>query len=151
MEIIQKYLTAIYDSKSTEADQSVNNLATQALKELIASVKANPSTRTNGDLVYALNSNEKYNLPRSADEHREKTRWEKFALEKGIAKKKKSRMVFSEKLNKWVPRYGSRSEQNLILQGGAVEVAQSFSKMLNDKKKRVQHNKRNQEKNKRQK
>lgn len=34
------------------------------------------------------------------------TKWEKFALEKGIKKKKKDKKVFDEVLDKWVPTYG---------------------------------------------
>ena len=39
-----------------------------------------------------------------------KTKWELFALKKGIAnKKKRSRMVYSEELKDWVPRWGRGS------------------------------------------
>lgn len=34
------------------------------------------------------------------------TKWEKFAKEKGIKKKKKDKKVFDEVLDKWVPTYG---------------------------------------------
>ena len=38
-----------------------------------------------------------------------RTKWELFALEKGIKKKKRSRMVYSEELKDWVPRWGRGS------------------------------------------
>ena len=34
------------------------------------------------------------------------TRWEKFAKEKGIVKKKRSKMVWDEEKQQWAPRYG---------------------------------------------
>lgn len=148
MTILQKYLAVIYNSKDSESGYDANVRASEMIKELIAAIKTNQSTRIDGDLIYSIDSSEKYVLPKADEEEKQMTKWQKFALEKGIAPKKKSRMVFSEKFNKWLPRYGSRSEQNQILQGGAVEVEQSMSKMINEKKKRVLKNKKNQEKNK---
>jgi regulator of ribosome biosynthesis len=37
------------------------------------------------------------------------TKWEKFALEKGIKKKRRNRMVYDEITKDWVPRWGARS------------------------------------------
>ena len=34
------------------------------------------------------------------------TRWEKFAKEKGIVKKKRSKMIWDEEKQQWAPRYG---------------------------------------------
>ncbi len=34
------------------------------------------------------------------------TKWEKFAAEKGIVKKKKTKLVWDEVVNRWVPRFG---------------------------------------------
>lgn len=51
-------------------------------------------------------------LPRARKIPKEKplTRWEKFRLEKGLPpRKKRSRMVFSELTNDWVPRWGKGS------------------------------------------
>lgn len=143
MPVYQQFLTV-----STEnAGCSVNLKAQEMILELKKEVKQNKSTRLNGNLIYDVVPAE-YTLPRRISEEKEKTKWEKFAEEKGIKKKKKSRMVFSEKFNKWLPRYGSRSEQNLVLQGGVVEVEQSMSKMINQKKARALKNKKNAEKNK---
>ena len=42
------------------------------------------------------------------------TRWEEFAKKKGIKKKKKrSRMVWSEEVKDWVPRYGGKSIKSI--------------------------------------
>lgn len=47
-------------------------------------------------------------LPRSKPipKPRAATKWEKFRLEKGIEKKKRSRLVYSETAGDWVPRWG---------------------------------------------
>lgn len=47
-------------------------------------------------------------LPRSKPVPKEKTltRWEKYRKEKGLEKKKRSRMVYSELAGDWVPRWG---------------------------------------------
>lgn len=37
---------------------------------------------------------------------KKETRWEKFAKEKGITKKKKSRMMWDEASQEWKPRWG---------------------------------------------
>lgn len=41
------------------------------------------------------------------------TRWEAFAKEKGIQKKKRSRKVFDESTQDWVPRWGANSVKKL--------------------------------------
>lgn len=143
MPIYQQLLTVTSDHQV----KSMNESAREMIRELVSCIRSNKSARISGDLVFEVVP-AKYTLPASVDEKKEKTKWEKFAEEKGIRKKSKSRMVFSEKLGKWVPRYGSRSEQNLILQGGAVEVKQSMSKMINEKKARVAKNRKRMEANK---
>lgn len=52
-----------------------------------------------------------------------KTKWETFAATKGIAKKKRSRMVFDESTGDWVPRWGARSvKKNKEKQSWAIEL-----------------------------
>jgi regulator of ribosome biosynthesis len=61
--------------------------------------------------------------PRSTPIPREKhiptdkaqTRWEKFALEKGIKKKKRERMVWDEDKKEWRPRFGFKVQEMRIL------------------------------------
>lgn len=144
MPIYQQFL-AITSSQPAE---SVNEAAGEMIRQLVQSVRSNRSTRIDGDLVFETTPAQ-YTLPLSVSSEKAKTKWEKFAEEKGIQKKRKSRMVFSERFGKWVPRYGSRSEQNLILQGGVVEVQQSMSKMLNEKRARAAKNKKSMEANRR--
>lgn len=45
-------------------------------------------------------------IPKS---HKTETKWEKFSKDKGIFKSKRSRMVYSEELGKYLPRWGKGS------------------------------------------
>lgn len=51
-----------------------------------------------------------YMLPRSKRVPRPKplTKWQKFAKDKGIQKKKKSKLTWDDQLQKWIPRFGYR-------------------------------------------
>ncbi|PHJ23434.1 ribosome biogenesis regulatory protein [Cystoisospora suis] len=57
--------------------------------------------------------NSSFKMPRMhpLPETRAKTRWEAFAKEKGIMKKKRSRLVWDEATKDWVPRWGYRGKQ----------------------------------------
>lgn len=54
-------------------------------------------------------------LPRALPIPKEKplTKWEKYRKEKGIEKKKRSRMVYSEIAQDWVPRWGKGSAKKI--------------------------------------
>jgi len=71
-------------------------------------------------------------LPRENPPPKEKpmTKWEKFRLEKGIAtKEKRSRMVFDELTNDWVPRYGA---------GSIKKVQDKYNWLMEEKPKHVE-------------
>ena len=54
------------------------------------------------------------------------TRWQKFALEKGIKKEKRSRMVWDEDRGEWLPRYGFNSAKNQeITKDWLVEIPEN--------------------------
>jgi len=54
---------------------------------------------------------------------KQKTRWETFAASKGIQKKRRSRMVFDENKEDWVPRWGARSiKKNQDKENWAIEL-----------------------------
>lgn len=50
----------------------------------------------------------KFLLPRSKRVPKPKplTKWQKFALEKGIQKKKQAKLTWDDQLKQWIPRYG---------------------------------------------
>ena len=41
------------------------------------------------------------------------TKWEKYIMEKGITQRKRSRMVYSEEIGDWVPRWGKGSAKHI--------------------------------------
>ena len=41
------------------------------------------------------------------------TKWEKYKMEKGITQRKRSRMVYSEEIGDWVPRWGKGSAKHI--------------------------------------
>lgn len=68
-----------------------------------------------------------YNLPREKPVPVPKplTKWERFAKEKGIQKKKKSRTTWDDTLQKWVPTYGYRKVQAEKQKDWLIEVPQN--------------------------
>jgi regulator of ribosome biosynthesis len=83
------------------------------------------------------------------------TRWEKFATEKGIKKKKRERMVYDDTTDQFAPRYGykrvgSSTEEAPILEvkAGADPFADPWQAERSEKKGRVAKNLKNQINNK---
>jgi regulator of ribosome biosynthesis len=82
------------------------------------------------------------------------TKWEKFAREKGIQKKKKERMVFDEVSQTYAPRYGYKRLKTGIEDHVIVEVKKGHDPLVDpweaaekDKKDKVKTNAKNQQKN----
>lgn len=72
-----------------------------------------------------------------------KTKWEKFAEERGIKKvKKRSRLVWSEEVKDWVPRWGKNSLKKVqedldtirVVKTGDDSYEDSFKKSKTEKK-----------------
>lgn len=53
------------------------------------------------------------------------TKWQKFAKEKGIQKRKKSKLSWDEQLQKWVPRFGYRRSAADREKEWVIEVPQN--------------------------
>ena len=56
------------------------------------------------------------------------TKWEKYKMEKGITQRKRSRMVYSEEVGDWVPRWGK---------GSIKHIQDSMNWVMEDKEKGV--------------
>lgn len=75
------------------------------------------------------------------------TRWEKFAKEKGITKKKRERMLWDETKKEWKPRYGFGKANDasaawaIPVHGNADPMADPYQVLADDKKKRTIKNK----------
>eukprot|EP01029_Cantina_marsupialis_P001700 TRINITY_DN11507_c0_g1_i1.p1 TRINITY_DN11507_c0_g1~~TRINITY_DN11507_c0_g1_i1.p1 ORF type:complete len:265 (+),score=66.71 TRINITY_DN11507_c0_g1_i1:35-796(+) len=81
---------------------------------------------------------------------KEPTRWEKFASERGIKKRKRERMVFDEDADEFRPRWGYKRANDQI--GEAILETKAdgmdpFTKLKLEKQKRVIENQMNQLKN----
>lgn len=68
-----------------------------------------------------------YPLPRSKRVPRPKplTKWQKFALEKGIKKTKKTKATWDEQLQKWIPRFGYKKAAAEKDKDWVIEVPQN--------------------------
>lgn len=100
--------------------------------------------------------NEIQTIPRAAKvpEPKAETKWEKFAKEKGITKKKRERMVFDENNQEYRPRFGYKRANNGIDEIPIVEIkpgqdpfADPWADAKADKKARVKKNTKNMLKN----
>ena len=88
-------------------------------------------------------------MPRATKvpEPKPETKWEKFAKEKGIKKKKRERMVFDENNQEFRPRFGYKGANSGIEEIPIVEVkpgqdpfADPWAEARTDKKARVKKN-----------
>jgi regulator of ribosome biosynthesis len=82
------------------------------------------------------------------------TRWEKFAQIKGIQKKKKERMVFDEATGEYIPTWGygggkkdKTKDWLLEVPGSADPMEDQYAKLREEKKERVEKNKKRQKRN----
>ncbi|XP_044760569.1 ribosome biogenesis regulatory protein homolog [Coccinella septempunctata] len=73
----------------------------------------------------------KYILPRSkpCPKPRALTKWEQFARDKGIQKKKKSKLTWDDQLKKWVPRFGFKKVKADKEKDWVIEVPQNADPM----------------------
>lgn len=76
-------------------------------------------------LFARLSDTATFQLPRvrPVPKPKQKTRWEQFAEEQGIRKRKRSRLVWDDLKKDWVPRYGYKSiKKNEEAAAGIVEL-----------------------------
>ena len=85
-----------------------------------------------------------------------KTRWQKFAQEKGIQKAKRSRLIYDDKMQDWVPRHGYKgakfTEQDnsdwlIEVKNGQDPYEDLYQKRRDEKRSRVEKNKKQQLRN----
>lgn len=51
---------------------------------------------------------------------KDKTKWEQFASDRGMSKKKRSRMVYSEQMGEYLPRWGKDSKKRVEFKNTAI-------------------------------
>lgn len=74
---------------------------------------------------------QKFLLPRfkPVPKPRPLTKWQQFAKDKGIIKKKKSKLTWDEQLKKWIPLYGFKRAQAAKEKDWVLEVPQNADPM----------------------
>lgn len=137
----------VIDEKSLKANREgyLQQLARDNCQTLFNELYRLPREWKDDALLVNLPGKNSLKLPREKPipKPRAMTKWEKFAQEKGINKKKKDNLVWDEVLNKWVPRYGYRAAQAEEERDWLVEVSDKadpnvdpFEKKRDDKKER---------------
>jgi len=86
-------------------------MSTQTAESLVHALFGLPSEKTDDAVLITLPKKSVENIPREKPLPSQiaKTRWEKFAQEKGIRQRKRSRLVYDETIKDWAPRHGYKS------------------------------------------
>lgn len=145
-------LTAI--DKRVGLDGSLLELARQGTEPLVQAIFSLP-IHEEEDGKYAELPPCNFELPREKPIPKERplTKWEQFAKEKGISKKRKDRLVFDETTAEYVPRYGKGSknalDRDVILphKENMGDDYNPFAERRKEKKQRIKDNKKKQGKN----
>jgi len=105
-------LTA-YD-KRVGVEGSLIEAARSGVEPLVHAIFSVPSEYTDAGRLIEL-PKPSVPMPREKviPKEREATKWEKYAKEKGISKKRRSRLVFHEPTGEYLPRYGKNSAKSL--------------------------------------
>ena len=106
-----------------DKEQTLHELSTRATQLLVKRIFQLPVEKSEAGPL-AILPDEVTVLPREkrVPEPKPETRWEKFAREKGIKKRKKERMVWDEASQKFVPRFGYKSVKKGVEEQAIVEV-----------------------------
>nr|CAG4638702.1 EOG090X0CBY [Cyclestheria hislopi] len=117
-EIIQ----SIQVEKHLDVEYDLGNLSSYDPNEIDLNELSLPTGRVENEIVVKL-PDPVVRLPRAKPVPIAKplTKWEQFAREKGIVKKKKPHLVWDEELKKWVPRFGyqkrlAEKEKNWVVE-----------------------------------
>nr|CAG4642762.1 EOG090X0CBY [Evadne anonyx] len=96
----------------TEKEKCLTNLARDNVQLLINCLFQLPTELVDNNIFVKLPP-PTTRLPRAKPVPKAKqlTKWEKYAKEKGIVKRKKDNLEWDEELRKWVPRYGFKKSQ----------------------------------------
>lgn len=139
-------LTA-FDNR-TDLQGSLIELATQSTEPLVQAIFSLPiQEEDDGRFVHLPKPT--FELPREKPIPKERplTKWEQFAKEKGINKKRRDRLVLDEATGEYVPRYGKGSKNSLdkdIILPHKESMGDNynpFAEKRKEKKQRIKDNK----------
>lgn len=136
---MEKYFTLSqsYLTVSTTLPFSTENFM-KAIQFFKTEISKNKSNVKNGEKIYEIINNNSFPISISS---KPMTRWEKFAKQKGIQKKNKSRREYNEETQAWEFKYGSQSVKNKKLKLGIIEGDKNISQLKREKQKRIIKNK----------
>nr|CAD7463989.1 unnamed protein product [Timema tahoe] len=132
----------------SDQDKYLKDLARDNAQLLINKIWELPSERIDEAIVVKLPP-PSFILPRENPVPKPKpiSKWQKYAQEKGITKKRKSKVTWDEVLKKWVPNYGyKRAEAEkqkdwlIELPGNADPLEDQYAKKMDIKKEKVAKN-----------
>lgn len=117
---------AAFDMAPMSAKTNYMNYTRDSVQLLVNKIFALQQKKTEDGIVVDLPNQEAFRLPRARPipKAEAKTRWQKFMEEKGMKKRKRSRLVFDEVSQDWKPRYGYKSakKEQEKAQNWAMEV-----------------------------
>jgi regulator of ribosome biosynthesis len=132
-----------------EREKYLRARATKNVQLLVKQIFALDSKQGEFSMMAQLPAPGKLPREKPAPAVKEPTRWEQFAQEKGIMKRKRSRMVFDEATETWRPRFGYKKESAaadwcIEVKDGEDIFVDKFAEKRLAKKKRVLQNQMNQ-------
>lgn len=145
-------LTA-FDNRVGEPGTAIE-LARDGVEPLIHALFSLPVVQTEDGRLVDL-PDPRTHLPREKPipKEREPTKWEKFAKEKGIVKKRRDRLVLDEQTGEYMPRYGRGSvkslQRDVVLphKEGMSDGEDPFATKRKEKKQRVKFEEKKQRRN----
>ncbi|CAG0921588.1 unnamed protein product [Notodromas monacha] len=137
--------------KTSRADPDVflRNIARDNIQLLVNKIWEYPTETDENELVLLKLPEGTSIIPRFQPIPKPKapTKWEKYAKEKGIQKRKKAKLVWDEELKKWLPRFGYKKvaadkEKNWVreIPVNVDPLQDQFSKAKENKKERIAKN-----------
>ncbi len=138
---------AAFDKRVGEPGSLIER-ARSGVEPLVHALFSLPSVQTDhGRLVDLPGATTPLPREKPIPKEREPTKWEKFAKEKGIVKKRRDRLVFDEQSGEYLPRYGRNSvkslERDVVLphKESLGEGEDPFSAKRKEKKLRIKNEK----------
>ena len=132
--------------KDSPTNEELTSLARDNVQLLLNDVWKLPTERVEDAIVVELPYG-KTVIPREKPIPKAKplTKWEQYAKEKGIEKKKKSKLVWDDKVKEWIPRFGykkakAETEKNWLVEYKEGEDQDPREKMIEEKRERVAKN-----------
>lgn len=144
---------AAFDNRVGEPGTSIE-LARDGVEPLIHALFSLPVVQTDdGRLVDLPDATTHLPREKPIPKERAPTKWEKFAKEKGIVKKRRDRLVLDEATGEYVPRYGKGGikslQRDVVLphKEGMADGEDPFAKKRKEKKERVKFEEKKQRRN----